>query len=96
VADFALWQHRFLAGPVFDEQVEFWKRQLAGAPIVLELPTDRRRPPVQDVRGRGHSLEVTPREFAAGRRLAVEGSASAGRCSGSAWCGWAPATTGCW
>ncbi|HSF40848.1 MAG TPA: amino acid adenylation domain-containing protein, partial [Thermoanaerobaculia bacterium] len=49
--DFALWQRRWLTGPVLEAQLDFWKRELAGAPALLELPTDRPRPAVQSSRG---------------------------------------------
>jgi amino acid adenylation domain-containing protein len=50
-ADFAMWQRKWLQGEVLDRQLSYWKRQLAGAPSVLELPTDRARPPVQSFHG---------------------------------------------
>ncbi len=50
-ADFAVWQRGWLQGDVLAAQLEDWKRQLAGAPAVLELPLDRPRPPVQSYRG---------------------------------------------
>ncbi|HYU33064.1 MAG TPA: amino acid adenylation domain-containing protein [Thermoanaerobaculia bacterium] len=50
-ADFAVWQRKWLQGRVLEEQLAFWKDGLAGAPAVLELPTDRPRPPVQTHRG---------------------------------------------
>ncbi|HEX2252402.1 MAG TPA: condensation domain-containing protein, partial [Thermoanaerobaculia bacterium] len=50
-ADFAAWQRRWLAGEVLDEQLGYWRRQLAGAPERLELPTDRPAPPVPSSRG---------------------------------------------
>jgi amino acid adenylation domain-containing protein len=50
-ADFAVWQRGWLVGEVLDEQLGYWRTQLAGAPAVLELPTDRRRPVVQTYRG---------------------------------------------
>jgi hypothetical protein len=43
-ADFAVWQREWLKGEVLDEQLDFWRRQLAGAPSVLELPSDYVRP----------------------------------------------------
>jgi amino acid adenylation domain-containing protein len=49
--DYALWQRRWLSGEVEEAQVAFWKEALAGAPTVLELPTDRPRPPIQTFRG---------------------------------------------
>ena len=50
-ADFALWQRNWLQGDVLDGQLSYWKRQLDGAPPVLELPTDRPRAAQLDSRG---------------------------------------------
>ena len=49
--DFARWQRGWLAGAALDEQLAYWKRQLAGSPELLALPTDRPRPAVQGFRG---------------------------------------------
>ncbi len=37
-ADFAVWQREWLAGDVLERQLSYWKKQLTGAPAVLELP----------------------------------------------------------
>src|ERR687894_2708118 len=50
-ADFAAWQREWLQGAVLEEQLGYWQQQLAGAPALLELPTDRPRPAVQSFRG---------------------------------------------
>ncbi len=50
-ADYALWQREWLQGQMLTDQLAFWKKQLAGAPATLELPTDRPRPLVQTYRG---------------------------------------------
>src|SRR5262249_28249518 len=50
-ADYAAWQREWLQGEELESQVGYWKRQLEGMPLVLELPTDRPRPPVQTYRG---------------------------------------------
>ncbi len=50
-ADFSAWQRDWLQGEIRDRQVDYWRGQLAGAPAVLELPTDRPRPAVQIHRG---------------------------------------------
>ncbi|HEX7771878.1 MAG TPA: condensation domain-containing protein, partial [Pyrinomonadaceae bacterium] len=50
-ADYAVWQREWLAGEVLEGQLEYWRRQLAGAPPMLELPADRPRPRVQSYRG---------------------------------------------
>ncbi|HEX5760628.1 MAG TPA: non-ribosomal peptide synthase/polyketide synthase [Thermoanaerobaculia bacterium] len=61
-ADYAAWQREWLAGEVMASQVAHWCERLAGAPPLLELPTDRARPPVQSFRGDWHSL-VLPAEL---------------------------------
>jgi amino acid adenylation domain-containing protein len=48
--DFARWQRDWLASEQAG-QLAYWTRQLAGAPAVLELPTDRPRPRTQTFRG---------------------------------------------
>jgi len=55
-ADFACWHRQWLQGPAFEEQVAYWKTQLAGAPPVLELRTDRPRPATLSFRGARHYL----------------------------------------
>ncbi len=50
-ADFAAWQRRRLQGADFQASLAYWKQQLAGAPAVLELPTDRPRPAMQSFNG---------------------------------------------
>ena len=55
--DFAIWQREWLRGEVLEQQLSYWKAQLSGALPVLELPTDRPRPPVQSYRAaRAHRL----------------------------------------
>ncbi|HYH80070.1 MAG TPA: amino acid adenylation domain-containing protein, partial [Longimicrobium sp.] len=50
-ADYAMWQREQLRGQVLDRHLAYWKEHLAGAPELLELPTDRPRPAVQTYRG---------------------------------------------
>ncbi|HEY0366999.1 MAG TPA: condensation domain-containing protein, partial [Pyrinomonadaceae bacterium] len=50
-ADFAVWQREWLAGERLESQLSYWRTQLAGAPPVLELPTDFPRPATQSLRG---------------------------------------------
>ncbi|HYH44642.1 MAG TPA: amino acid adenylation domain-containing protein, partial [Thermoanaerobaculia bacterium] len=66
-ADFALWQRRRLQGERLDAELAYWRDQLAGAPV-LELPTDRPRPPVQSFRGGSRSLLLAPERGAALRQ----------------------------
>jgi len=58
-ADFAAWQRQWLQGTALQEQLDYWKQQLANAPA-LELPTDRSRPAIQTYRG-AHETLLLPR-----------------------------------
>jgi amino acid adenylation domain-containing protein len=49
--DFAVWQQQQLQGATLESLLSYWKQQLADAPPLLKLPTDRPRPPVQTTRG---------------------------------------------
>jgi len=59
-ADFARWQRVWLQGPQLQAQLDYWRAQLADAPPLLELPTDRPRPAQQ--RFVGARLPVTVAE----------------------------------
>ncbi|HWE61028.1 MAG TPA: amino acid adenylation domain-containing protein, partial [Chloroflexota bacterium] len=71
-ADYAGWQHEWLQGAVLQEQLDYWKRQLAGAPALLELPTDRPRPPTQSFAGASHAFTLSPALSAGLRALSKE------------------------
>src|SRR5689334_6545478 len=58
-ADYAQWQREWLSGEVLAEQLSYWKRQLQGAPPVLELPADRPRPAVQSSKGTTEPLSIS-------------------------------------
>jgi amino acid adenylation domain-containing protein len=45
-ADFAHWQREWLQGDVLEHRLSYWRRQFGGGLPVLNLPTDRARPPV--------------------------------------------------
>ncbi|WP_223635810.1 non-ribosomal peptide synthetase [Corallococcus sp. EGB] len=49
--DFAGWQRQVMTGEALEAQRAWWKQHLEGAPPMLELPTDRPRPPVQTYQG---------------------------------------------
>jgi amino acid adenylation domain-containing protein len=50
-ADYAAWERDWMRGEVLERHAEYWRRQLARAPL-LRLPTDRPRPAEQSFRGR--------------------------------------------
>ena len=55
-ADYAVWQRQWLQGEVLEKQLSYWKKQLEGAPPVLEFPLDRPRPAVQTYKGASESF----------------------------------------
>jgi amino acid adenylation domain-containing protein len=64
-ADFAHWQRQWLQGEVLETQIAYWKKQLAGVPALIDLPTDQPRPAVQTFRGAHQSL-VLPKHLQEG------------------------------
>ncbi|MCP4661131.1 MAG: AMP-binding protein, partial [bacterium] len=57
-ADVARRQRQWLQGEDCARQLTYWKRQLAGAPAVIDLPTDRPRRAVSTYRGARRSLAL--------------------------------------
>jgi amino acid adenylation domain-containing protein len=58
-SDYAQWQREWLAGEVLEEQLGYWRDKLSGA-AVLQMPTDRGRPPIPSFRGGFVSFSVSP------------------------------------
>jgi amino acid adenylation domain-containing protein len=57
-ADFAAWERARLRGDALDRQLAYWTERLAGAPALLELPSDHRRPSVQSHRGGREQMQL--------------------------------------
>ncbi|MEH2230338.1 MAG: non-ribosomal peptide synthase/polyketide synthase [Nostoc sp.] len=58
-ADFAIWQRQWLQGDILQKQLSYWEKQLADAPALLSLPTDRPRPAVQTFAGATQQFELS-------------------------------------
>src|SRR5205085_7533395 len=56
-ADYAAWQRSRLQGEVLEEQLAYWRQQLADLPA-LDLPTDHPRPAVPTFRGTYRELAL--------------------------------------
>ena len=56
--DYAAWQRSWFSEARLRSQAEYWRQQLADAPVLLELPTDRPRPPQQNFAGAAIALEL--------------------------------------
>jgi amino acid adenylation domain-containing protein len=75
-ADYAVWQQQELSPDVLEREVAHWKQELAGAPGVLALPTDRPRPALPTGRG-GQATAVLSQELTEGlRRLSRQAGAT--------------------
>ena len=57
-ADYAQWQRGWLSGEVLENQLSYWRKQLARLPV-LELPTDHPRPLAQSFRGARRSISFS-------------------------------------
>jgi len=75
-ADFALWQRKWLEGGALDQGLEYWRRQLAGAPERLELPSDRPPAPVQTFAADACYLLVPAEQAARLKRLSRDNQAT--------------------
>ena len=71
-ADYAVWQRRWVEGDLLQEQADYWTEMLAGAPELLDLPTDHPRPARMDhagaLLGLGLDEEITAGLKALSRR----------------------------
>jgi len=56
-ADFAQWQRQWLSGATLDELADYWREKLSALPV-LDLPTDRARPPAQTFCGATATFSV--------------------------------------
>ncbi len=64
-ADYACWESEQLASEKIARQIEYWRGQLADAPELLSLPTDRPRPAMQSHVGDAITFELEPQLVAA-------------------------------
>ncbi|WYL98779.1 MAG: amino acid adenylation domain-containing protein [Gloeotrichia echinulata CP02] len=56
--DFVVWQRQNITGELLERQLDYWKQQLADAPPLLELPTDKPRPPIQSFVGATQEFKI--------------------------------------
>ncbi|WP_028467018.1 non-ribosomal peptide synthetase, partial [Nisaea denitrificans] len=67
---YAKWQNQWLRGETLERSLTFWRDHLAGAPELLDLPTDHPRPAVQVHQGGAVPLRIDAELGGALRRLA--------------------------
>jgi amino acid adenylation domain-containing protein/non-ribosomal peptide synthase protein (TIGR01720 family) len=57
-ADFSIWQRQYLTGERLESELRYWREQLKELPLV-DLPTDRPRPPIPSFRGDFQTFTVS-------------------------------------
>ncbi len=75
-ADYAIWQRQWLQGDVLERQLNYWRKQLAGAPSLLALPTDQPRSAIRSSRGASYSFVILPAQVAALQKLGQHAGAT--------------------
>ncbi|HET6975220.1 MAG TPA: amino acid adenylation domain-containing protein [Pyrinomonadaceae bacterium] len=58
-ADFSEWQREWVSGAVLDQQLNYWRDRLAGAPPFIELPADKARPAAMSYQGATFLFELS-------------------------------------
>jgi amino acid adenylation domain-containing protein/non-ribosomal peptide synthase protein (TIGR01720 family) len=71
-ADYAIWQRNWMEAGERERQLSYWKAQLGDEQPVLELPTDRPRPAVQNHAGASLNIELSDELCQSLKRLAQE------------------------
>ncbi|NVJ03794.1 amino acid adenylation domain-containing protein [Myxococcus sp. AM001] len=56
--DYAAWQRDWLSGEELRERIGFWRNALQGAPMLLNLPTDRPRPATRTFNGLRQPMDL--------------------------------------
>ena len=74
--EFVRWQSELLSSSRGEELREYWQKQLAGELSILNLPTDKSRPPVQTYQGETHILKLDEQLIQKLRNLAIASGTS--------------------
>ncbi|WP_242685666.1 non-ribosomal peptide synthetase [Photorhabdus sp. RW14-46] len=70
--DYAVWQHQWLSAEHIRAQSDYWRTVLADAPMLLDLPTDRPRPPEQSFTGQTVPVYLDPELTVALKQLSQQ------------------------
>lgn len=68
--DYAIWEREYMQGDVLQTLLTYWKAQLEGAPMLVNLPFDRPRPALQQFGGARETVSYPAPLLAALKQLA--------------------------
>jgi acyl carrier protein len=71
--EYAVWQRKQIQADRFEQNLDYWRQHLSGAPTLLELHTDFPRPATQSFRGAKHWFDL-PRELVEKLRSLARGA----------------------
>jgi amino acid adenylation domain-containing protein len=74
--DFAHWQRQWLTEEFLEKQLHYWKEKLHDAPVLLELPTDHPRPPIQTSKGNHQKFDINKEKSIKIKKLSKENGAT--------------------
>jgi amino acid adenylation domain-containing protein len=57
--DYAVYERNWLQGDVLEQHLLFWREELAGVPVLLNLPTDRPRSDARSYRGSCETVRIS-------------------------------------
>jgi amino acid adenylation domain-containing protein len=74
--DYAAWQRTYLQGKVLEQQLDYWREHLKGAPPLLDLPADRPRPEVRTFVGAYDAIPLAADVAAAAKEFSQKEGAT--------------------
>jgi amino acid adenylation domain-containing protein len=75
-ADYAAWQRAYLQGGLLEQQLDYWREHLKGAPRLLELPADRPRPDVRTFLGAHEAIPLAAEVASAAKEFSQKEGAT--------------------
>ena len=75
-SDFSQWQRQWLQGDVLESQLQYWQKQLSGAPALLNLPTDKTRPAILSSEGSEYHFTINAALTAKLKQLSQDNAAT--------------------
>ncbi|KAG0204465.1 hypothetical protein BGX31_003166, partial [Mortierella sp. GBA43] len=83
--DYASWQRKFISGDRLESYSSYWRKTLEDAPVLINLPTDRPRPPQLSTKGDHLPIRLDSQLTAALKALCQESGVTMFMAALTAW-----------